>query len=503
MSIGPRQQMSVGLQQRQTLTMTPQLQMAIKLLQLNRLELAEHIQEQLLENPMLEQMEERPLPEDAVEAPAVVDVPETPGKELTGQEGEGVGEFDWDSYLESYNLERSHPNVSSDGMDDETREFIQSSISRPETLSEHLLWQIKMGDFDEKERLIAAYCIENLDERGYLAETTSVDGSRLESRPITSEEIAEATGAVAAEVESVIGKLRLLDPPGICSRSLRECMLAQLEVLGFDGSLSWEIVDKHLDLVDGRNVKPLARRLKETPEKIIEALNYLKTLEPEPARSWQDTSDNQYIVPDVYIEKDPAGGYRIVLNDDDLPAIRVSPHYLKLLRNQAGSGSKATRDYVRDKLRNAEWLIKSVHQRKRTIYRVVESIVKFQREFLDHGITHLKPLILRDVAEDIGMHESTVSRVTSNKYVHTPRGIFELKYFFNSGISTTYGGSVASESVKERLKKMVGEETGEPLTDMEIVNRLKEEGISISRRALTKYREQLGIPSSSKRRKFY
>ncbi len=482
--------MSVGLKQTQTLKMTPQLQMAIRLLQYNRLELAEHIEQELLENPMLEQVDERPLSPELADAPTIVDVPETPGKELTGQEGEGVGEFDWDSYLESYSLERSHPNLSSDGMDDETREFIQASISRPDTLQEHLLWQIKMGDFDEQDRLIAAYCVENLDERGYLDSTN--------------EEIAAATGAADTQkIDVVLAKLRQLDPPGICARNLRECLLAQLEVLGFEGSLSWNIVDGHLDMVDGRNFKPLARKLKETPENVVEALNFLKTLEPVPARNWQDTSDNQYIIPDVYVEKDQTEGYRVRLNDDDLPNVRVNRQYLNLLRAQHSSGSKATREYVQQKLRSAEWLIKSVHQRKRTIYRVVESIIKFQREFLDNGIEHLKPLILKDVAEDIGMHESTVSRVTSNKYVHTHRGIFELKYFFNSGISTTYGGSVASESVKERLKKLVSEEGEVPLTDMEIVDKLKESGITISRRALTKYREQLSIPSSSKRKKFY
>lgn len=489
MSIGPRQQLSVGLKQTQTLKMTPQLQMAIRLLQYNRLELAEHIQQELLENPMLEQVEERPQSSVDAEAPAVVDLPETPGKELTGQDGEGVGEFDWDSYLESYNLEKSHPNLSSEGMDDETREFIQSSISRPETLQEHLLWQVKMADFDENDRIIAAYCVENLDDRGYLEVTADEAAAAIESDP--------------ARVEIVLARLRQFDPPGICARNLRECLLAQLEVLGFEGSLSWQIVDSHLDLVDGRNVKPLARRLKETPENVIEALQFLKTLEPVPARAWQDTDDNQYIVPDVYVEKDGAGGYRVVLNDDDLPMVRVNRHYLNLLRSQNRSGSKDTREYVQQKLRSAEWLIKSVYQRKRTIHRVMDSIVKFQRDFLDHGIEHLKPLILKDVAEDIGMHESTVSRVTSNKYVQTPRGIFELKYFFNSGISTTYGGAVASESVKERLKKLVAEEGDTPLTDMEVVDRLKETGITISRRALTKYREQLGIPSSSKRKKFY
>lgn len=489
MSVGPRQQLSVGLKQSQSLRLTPQLQMAIRLLQYNRLELAEHIQQEILENPMLEQVEEPPLSPELADAPAVTALPETPGKELTGQEGEGVGEFDWDSYLESYNIERAHPSLSSEGMDDETREFIQSSISRPDTLVEHLLWQVKVADFGEKERLIAAWCIENLDDRGYLV--------------ATAEEAAQATGASETEVEVVLARLRLLDPPGICSRNLRECLLAQLEVLGFEGSLVWELVDKYLEMVDGRNLKPLARKLKAEPEQVSEALHFLKTLEPVPARNWQDSDDNRYIVPDVYVEKGPDGEYRVVLNEDDIPYVRVNHQYLGLLRRQAAGGSKDTREYVQQKLRSAEWLIKSVYQRKRTIHRVMEAIIEFQRDFLDHGVSHLRPLILRDVAEKIGMHESTVSRVTSNKYVQTPRGIFELKYFFNSGISTTYGGAVASESVKERLKKLVGEEGDKPLTDMEIVSRLREEGITISRRALTKYREQLGIPASSKRKKFY
>ncbi|MCB0219133.1 MAG: RNA polymerase factor sigma-54 [Chrysiogenetes bacterium] len=478
MALELRQQVKLS----QQLVMTPQLQMAIRLLQLNRMELAEHISQELMENPVLEETLERPSRDELEANP--YEQTATPEAPVTGEAGEGMNDFDWQTYFESYNMESGAPRIAS-ALDDETRDFLQNSITRPESLSEHLLWQIRMGDFDDFARNIAAYIVGNLNGEGF-----------LDASP---EEICETCECTPEQAEAVRAKIRLMDPAGVGSRTLEECLLSQLEVVGEKGGLAWEILTEYRELLEAKKFKQIARKTRRSLEEVKNAVDLLRGLESSPARAFPEM-ETQYVVPDLYVIK-VGDEYVITQNEDGLPKLKVSNYYKKALSNGAGEGGGAAKEYIQEKMKSALWLIKSIHQRQRTIYRVMESILKYQREFFDYGIEYLKPLVLRDIAEDIEMHESTVSRVTSNKYVHTPRGIFPLKYFFNSGISTTSGGSVASESVKDKIKQLVGSEPPhKPYTDIQLVELLRRQGIDISRRTVTKYRESLGISSSSKRK---
>ncbi len=503
MAIELRQQLKLS----QQLVMTPQLQMAIRLLQLNRLELAEQINQELLENPCLEEAADERTADELKEAEAASPYEEggaaeapnpfsegdrgpgdsQPGTALTGREGEGATDFDWQTYFESYNLDTPHPRTSSP-LDDETLEFLQSSVTRPETLAEHLLWQVRMGQFSEEERRIAAFIAGNLNEDGYL--------------DAAAEDICQTCGCTPEEAERVRHAVQLLDPPGVASRGVKECLLAQLEHAELEGELPWVILTEHQELLEKRNYKQIARKTRRPISDVMRAVEYLASLEPKPARAFPE-SETQYVVPDIYVHK-VGEEYVVSVNDDGLPRLRLNPLYRKALYEGGsnGAGGAAAKDYIQEKMKSALWLIKSIHQRQRTIYRVMEAILKYQREFFDYGIEYLKPMVLRDVAEEISMHESTVSRVTSNKYVHTPRGIFPLKYFFNSGISTTSGGSVASESVKDKIRRLVASEPPQsPYTDLQFVELLHRQGIDISRRTVTKYREAMDIDSSSRRRR--
>lgn len=493
--------------------MTPQLQMAIRLLQLNRLELAEQITQALMENPVLEEAQEAPTRE---EREANVQPEADPGKELTGSGEEGVSDFDWESFVENYNVDDFRP--AGPAIDDETREYLQNSITRPETLAEHLLWQVRLGDFDEDERRIAAFIIGNLNGDGYLEATT--------------EELCEAAECNEDQYEAVRAKIRLLDPIGVGSRTLHEYLLSQLEQLELAGELPWVLLTEYEDLLQAQKYKQIARKVKQPLDEVIKAIRYLASLSRSPAADFPD-SDTEYVVPDVYVQK-VGDEWVILLNEDGLPKLKLSSFYRKALSGDVELNG--ARDYIKEKMESAKWLIKSIHQRQRTIYRVMETILKYQRNFFDYGVEYLKPMTLDHVAEDVRaraweeyrekintltnqgieideeemekrwpglkFHASTVSRVVSNKYVHTPRGIFPLKYFFNSGISTTSGTELASESVKEKIKQLVGNEPDKkPYTDIQLVELLKKQGIDISRRTVTKYRESLGIPSSSKRKR--
>lgn len=479
MALELRQQVKLS----QQLVMTPQLQMAIRLLQLNRMELAEHISQELMENPVLEEAQERPEREELEANP--YEQSSTPEQPVTGDSSDGLGDFDWQTYFESYNMESGAPRISSP-LDDETREFLQSSITRPESLSEHLIWQIRMGGFDDQERMIAAFIAGNLDGQGYF--------------DATDEELCEACDCDMETAEAVRAKVRLLDPAGVGSRTLEECLLAQLELAGEKDGLAWQILTEYRDQLEARKFKQIARKTRTSLDEVRSAVDLLGTLEASPARAYPE-NETQYVVPDLYVIK-VGDEYVISQNEDGLPKLKVSSYYKKALSNGMGEEGGAAKEYIQEKMKSALWLIKSIHQRQRTIYRVMESVLKYQREFFDYGIEYLKPLVLRDIAEDIEMHESTVSRVTSNKYVHTPRGLFPLKFFFNSGISTTSGGSVASESVKDKIKQLVGSEPShKPYTDIQLVELLRRQGIDISRRTVTKYRESLGVSSSSKRKR--
>ncbi|HQH27997.1 MAG TPA: RNA polymerase factor sigma-54, partial [Oligoflexia bacterium] len=355
-----------------------------------------------------------------------------------------------------------------------------------EGLTSHLLWQLRTGDLSEADKDIAAHIIGNLDRNGYLC--SSVD------------EIAHSCVQPLEDVDRVLAMVQTLDPPGIAARDLRECLLIQLDQLGFVGTLAWRIVAEHLGDLEVRRYDSIARKEHVPVEDVYEAVKEIQKLEPRPGRPFVDEAPI-YITPDVYVRKIDSD-YVITLNETGIPKLRLSAHYRELLSG-AGDNSLVDKEYLQDRLRCASWLIRSIHQRQQTIYRVTESIMKFQREFLELGVSALKPLVLRDIAADVGMHESTVSRVTTNKYVHTPQGVFELKFFFSSGVRGAEG-EVSSESVKERIRELISKENPlKPLSDQAIVKLLRDEGVDIARRTVAKYREMMGILSSSRRKKIF
>jgi len=482
MALEIRQQLKLS----QQLVMTPQLQQAIKLLQLSRMELVDLVQQELEENPVLEEgvevLEEKEAREEAAELQEVI----SPGEEIkeVSGESEGLSDIDWQTYLEGYNLGGSTADCYEE---DEDRPSYENLLTKKSTLSDHLMWQLNLSRLGERERRVAAEIIGNLDDGGYLK--------------ATSEEIAEATASTPAEVEKVLVVVQEFDPPGIACRSLQESLLRQVQQLGMEGSLVETILANHIAELESRKFPVIAKALGVSLDEVLNAAKIISNLDPRPGSAFGQ-EDVHYIIPDIFVYK-VGDEYMVVLNDEGLPNLRINSFYRSALSG-AGNIDEKAGAYIQDKLRGAVWLIKSIHQRQRTIYKVTKSIIKFQRDFFDQGIEHLKPLVLRDVAEDIEMHESTISRVTTNKYVQTPQGLFELKFFFNSGISTTEGDSIASESVKSRIKEIVGgENPKKPFSDQKIVEILREHGIDIARRTVTKYREMLGIGSSTERRRLF
>ena len=461
--------------------MTPQLQMAIKLLQLSRLELMQTIHQELEENPALEETLEADGDDPSPEAADLPPEDSAPIKEVTLEE-KLRDEIDWSNYLDEY---------SSSGrtqFETERREVpsFEAFTSRKETLPDHLLWQLMMTSPDPEEERIGSLIIGNLNANGYL--------------DITLEEISRISGASPEKVSRVLNRMQTFDPVGVCARDIRECLLIQARHLNLENTLVTEIIANHLKHLENKNYKAIARALKTNIENIVAAVVIIKRLEPMPGRQFSD-EEPQYIVPDIIVYKFD-NEFVIVVNDDGMPKLRINSYY----KNAISRGEKVpaqAKDYVQEKMRSAAWLIRSIHQRQKTIYRVVESILNFQRMFFEKGIAHLKPMILRDVAEDINMHESTISRVTTNKYVHTPQGIFELKYFFNSSIKRIDGGAIASASVQDKIKQIVGNENPrKPYSDDKIAQLLAGQNINIARRTVAKYRELLKVLPSNKRKQF-
>jgi len=493
------------LKMTQQLVMTPQLQQAIKLLQLSRLELVDLIRTELNENPLLEEPaegEEESRAEGASpaeqEEQQITAAPKPAEKmeEVKGEEG--ANEIDWDQYLDHYQLQ-GHTAPSNRGLADEELPGYEATLSRKTDLVEHLTWQMRLSSFTPEEQRVAALVIGNLDADGYFR-MPPVEGEAEESAtrdPLV--RVAFEAGVGLEVAEQALKKVQSLDPVGIAARDLRECLLLQARHLNADTPEIVAIIERHLRHLESKNYAAIARDLKIPIEAVVQAVKVISRFEPKPGRSFSG-EEAQYITPDVYVYK-MGDKYVTVLNDDGLSKLRISNMYRAALKNGKAGEAK---EYIQDKLRSAVWLIRSIHQRQRTIYKVTDSIVKFQREFLDKGIAHLKPLILRDVAEDIGMHESTVSRVTTNKYVHTPQGIYELKFFFNSAIAKTGGDEIASEAVKNHIRQIVSaEDPKHPHSDQRIVEILREQGIEIARRTVAKYREVLGILPSSKRKKYF
>ena len=472
----------------QQLVITPQLQQAIRLLQLTRLELVDLISQEMKENPLLEEEEEEREYGEEEPATAQGDGESLPEAEHTPEvkgKGEGVDEFDWENYLENYNL-NSYPSYQRQSeRDGEERPSFENFLVKRTTLSDHLHWQLQLNYFTEEEHQAGTWIIGNLDEDGYLK--------------ISLEDIGSETHLPLEVVERVLRKIQQFDPVGVASRDLRECLFIQLEQLPVRDPIAEKIVSEHLPLLKNRNYPAIAKRLGVALDRVNHAAYLITNLDPKPGKAFGGDVV-QGIIPDVYIYK-VEGEYVIYLNEEEIPRLRVNPLYRRILTDSR-PGMEGDKKYIQEKLRSALWLIRSVHQRQRTIYKVANSIVKFQRGFLDKGIQSLKPLVLRDVAEDIQMHESTISRVTRNKYAHTPQGIYELKFFFNTGITSTQGEILASESVKDLVRGIISnEDPRKPYSDEKLVQILKEKNIHIARRTISKYRESMKILSSNERRK--
>jgi len=489
------------LRMQQSLVMTPQLQQAIKLLQLSRMELESLIRDEIEQNPVLEDatssveqdrleaVAEKPSIDRFEEAQLEADAPRDATEQV---KTDSPNEIDWDNYLNNYQL--APPTPSNRGLSEELPSF-EANLTRATSLEEHLMEQVRLADFTDEEKRVAEYVLGNLDDNGYFR----IEGH--EGDPLIS--AAAEAGVSLSVAHRALRKLQTLEPLGVCARDLQECLLIQARRWGEENTLVGQIIRHHLKHLETKNLKAIARDLKVELDEVIEAVKTIAEMNPKPGREFA-RDEPQYITPDVHVYK-VGDEYVVVVNDDGLSKLKISSHYRDALKSGEAKANGA-KDFIQEKLRSAQWLIRSIHQRQRTIYKVTESIVKFQRDFLDKGVHELKPLILRDVAEDIGMHESTVSRVTTNKYVHTPQGIFELKYFFNSGISKTGGSGdeVASEAVKEEIKKLVAaEDPSKPHSDQKLVELLHERGIEIARRTVAKYREMLGILPSSKRKKLY
>ncbi|HKQ98785.1 MAG TPA: RNA polymerase factor sigma-54 [Candidatus Polarisedimenticolia bacterium] len=466
----------------QKLIMTPALQQAIKLLQMTKLELQEEVTQELTENPMLEEVQEtspeseRP---DGEEAPAETP-PEAPVE--PDRDRDSFDEIDYESYFQDYMDLSYNPQAPREEV--ETRP-LDAVLSRPQSLTDHLMWQLDMAALPARQKEIAQAIVGNLDDAGYLQASF--------------EELAAMGPYTVEEVETVLHLVQDFDPPGVAARDLRECLLLQIAYHDMEGTPVETIVRDHFDLLQGRRFRELAQALGMTLEEGMAAVEGVRHLDPKPGKKYNAGSSN-YVVPDVYVLKIDKG-YTIVLNEEGMPRLRISPFYRRLIDRNNPEATRETREYAREKFRSAFRLIKSLEERQRTIYKVAKSIVKHQQGFLDYGYEHMRPLILRDVADDIGMHESTVSRVVNHKYMHTPRGLFEMRFFFHSGLSSDHGEDVSSLTVKERIKKAVAEEEQEhPLSDAAIVRILSREGLRIARRTVAKYREELRIPSSNERR---
>jgi RNA polymerase sigma-54 factor len=475
----------------QQLVMTPQLQQAIKLLQLSRVELQEMVSKELQDNPALEEgtaeetengdQPKLELPPDGAEPMMEPVINREPAVDK-------IGTLDWQEYLDTHsNSIHGSLTAEATGDDGDSPPSWENSLTKKSSLEDHLIWQLRLSKISEREETIGFYIIGNLDENGYLA--------------LSVEELSKATESSLEDVEKVLKRIHFFDPVGVAARDLRECLLVQLENLQFGDSLAARIVRDYLNYLESKRYEKMARELGVTVDEIADAAHVIASLEPKPSRGFGQ-EEVLTVLPDVFVEK-IGNEYVIYLNDDGVPRLRISSLYRRMV-GQEGAAEEQARQYLQEKVRAATWLIKSIQQRQQTLYRVTQSIFKFQLEFLDHGVSHLKPMVLRDVAEDIHMHESTVSRATANKYVHTPQGLFELKFFFQSGLKSGTGDDVASESVKEKIRGIIAsEDPRKPHSDQHIAALLSNDSIDIARRTVAKYREAMGILPSSKRRQPY
>ncbi len=478
MAMEMRQQLRLS----QQLVMTPQLQQAIKLLQMTRVELQDVVRQELEENPLLEEVSEFG---DELEFDRTMEQEKSEQEELPHERYDEVvadGETlrDWDEFRDGYSY-----SVGEHGYDGEERPSPEAYLTKATNLRDYLMDQLQLSSlFLDEERDLAVFLINSLEDDCY------------HRNPL--EALAEQIGVALDQVEQVLLKIQSFEPVGVAARSLMECLFAQAKDQGLAKGIVGHILQDFHKELEQRNFRQIARSLKVDLDEVLAAISQIASLDPAPGRRFSSETP-QYISPDIFVTK-VADDYVVTLNEEGLPSLRVSPYYMGI--KKTGSLDSKAEDYIGDRMRSAQWLIKSIQQRQRTIYRVAKSIIKFQRDFLDRGVLGLKPLVLRDVAEDIGMHESTISRVTTNKYMQTPQGLYELKYFFSSGLSTSDGDSVSSESVKDRIKSIIdAENPAKPLSDQRIAEMLSDATVNIARRTVTKYRELMRIGSSSERRR--
>jgi len=473
MALELRQQLKLA----QKLVMTQQLRQAIKLLQLGRLELTEAMQAEIEQNPMLEEassiLEPTANPEalnadeDTYLAESVIT------DQIKGDDPASVAEVNWDDYANSFDsdLSFSHETPSADALS------LLDFIAVAPGLTAYLQWQLTHLDMTGQDVELTTFIVCNLDEHGFLEASI--------------EDIRAFGHCTAEEAEGALRLVQSLDPAGVGARDIRESLLLQLDRRDDEHPLAYRIVEQHMNLLENRNYNQIARETGALLKKVHEAVAVIQALRPYPGNEFNNEPTN-YIVPDVFVHKID-GEFVVHLNEEGLPKLQIASEYQQLLK-QKNALTPESRGYLRENKRNAEWFIKSIEQRHRTIYRVMESLLKFQRDFFEHGPSAIRPLILRDVAEDIGMHESTISRVTSNKYVRCPQGIYELKYFFSTAVLTPDGDAVAAEAIKTKIRQLVNNENpAKPLSDSKISELLAKENISVARRTVVKYREQLKI----------
>jgi len=548
----------------QQLIMTPQLQQAIKLLQLSRIELEELIDQNLIENPTLELSpveDEDDNKEEKEEQPQEA-------KSLLEEQAQLSYDDEWQNYIKSgagvMQDVRSRLNDS-----DDMSNPLEATISKSNSLMDHLHWQFDMSSFSGVEKDIAEYLIGNIDTDGYLSvslremlatnsklfklvescleentvlpyieeeiiplfdlahetraaleikkkgrkkQAPSLDEDEVQEEPL---DLSSITDEMCGILETLLRKIQKFDPPGVGARTLQECLINQLIILKLPpDSLSVRILRENMQLLEQKDLKRIARLQKADIKEVVKSYQVITELEPKPGRPFGGEV-TQYVIPDVFIYK-RGSEYVVNMNQETIPRLRINPYYqnmLKAKKDESGQGKKNSGDenqdmtfqYILEKVKSGDWLMKSIEQRQKTIFRVAKSILKFQYEFFEKGIDYLKPLVLKDVAEDIEVHESTVSRITTNKYVYTPQGIFELKYFFTSGIDQGDGDIISSKKIKDYIGKLIDTENKKkPFTDLQIKNKLLDDaGIKVARRTVAKYREAMNILPSNKRKKLY
>jgi RNA polymerase sigma-54 factor len=481
---GPRRLPSVsmagpGMHQSQNLSLqqvlAPQLQQSLLILQAPLLELRNLVQQEMETNPVLEELATDPNPEERDEKSAAAD-------EEFKEEFDQLAKLDneWRDYMAQSSTYSARSQE-----DEEKRQFFFDSIATQETLQQHLMGQLNQTALDTKDRKTAELIIGNIDDNGFLQATP--------------QEMAMNTGIAQEDFETILTLIQSFYPPGVGARDLRECLLIQLKREGKQNSLEYKIIAEHMQDLGKRRFPEIARRMGISVEQVQKCSNNIAQLQPRPGQIFAEAPQN-YVLPDVTVEK-INGQYQVILNGEQIPHLRISNTYKDIMA-QDGNGSEV-KDYIRDKIRSGKFLIKSIHQRQQTISNIAHQIVARQLEFLDHGTAHLKPMTMVQIADVVGVHETTVSRAISGKYMATPQGVFEMKYFFTPGYQTATGESVSNTSVKEAIMELVkNEDASSPLSDKEIVEILSERGIPIARRTVAKYRTELNILPSNMRRRY-